>query len=47
LRYYYKSYDDQTIRVVDLKRFDLDAKTIKMLTTKSKQSLVDMSDQIK
>jgi choloylglycine hydrolase len=47
LRYYYKSYDDQTIRLVDLKQFDLDAKTIKMLTTKSKQPLVDMSDQIK
>jgi len=45
LRYYYKSYDDQTIRMVDLKQFDLDAKTIKMLSTKSKQPTVDMSEQ--
>jgi len=27
--------------------FDLDAKTIKMLSTKSKQPTVDMSDQFK
>jgi choloylglycine hydrolase len=47
MRYYYKSYDDQTIRMVDLKQFDLDAKTIKMLSTKSQQPTVDMSDQFK
>jgi choloylglycine hydrolase len=47
LRYYYKSYDDQSIRMVDLKQFDLDAKTIKMLGTKGKQPIVDMSDQVK
>lgn len=47
MRYYYKSYDDQTIRMVDPKQFDLDAKTIKMLNTKSKQPMVDMSDQFK
>jgi choloylglycine hydrolase len=47
MRYYYKSYDDQTIRMVDLKQFDLDAKTIKLLNTKSKQPMVHMSDQFK
>jgi len=39
-RYYYKSYDDQTIHMVDLKKFDLEAKTIKMLSTKSAQPIV-------
>jgi len=47
LRYYYKSYDDQTIRMIDLKQFDLDAKTIKMLSTKSEQPIVDMSAKVK
>ncbi|WP_199728352.1 linear amide C-N hydrolase [Achromobacter sp. K91] len=28
LRYYVKSYDDQTLRLVDLKSFDLDAKAV-------------------
>ncbi|MCD6046033.1 MAG: Choloylglycine hydrolase [Gammaproteobacteria bacterium] len=46
LRYYYKSYDDQTIRMVQLKHFDLNAKTIKTLSTKGKQPVVDMSDQL-
>ncbi len=45
--YYYKSYDDQTIRVVDMKEFDLDAETIKMLSTKSEQIFVDMTAQVK
>lgn len=47
MRYYYKSYDDQTIRMVDLKQFDLNAKTIRMLSTKSKQPIVDMTAQVK
>lgn len=47
LRYYYKTYDDQTIRMVGMKEFDLDAKTIKILSTKSEQPTVDMSDQFK
>lgn len=46
LRYYYKSYDDQTIRMVQLDRFDLNAKTIKLLDTKGKQPVVDMSDKL-
>ena len=44
LRMYYKSYDDQTLRVVDLNRFDLDAKEIMRLPTASEtQPVVDMS----
>ena len=43
LRMYYKTYDDQTIRMVDLNRFDLDAKEVKKLSTKSDQPVVDMS----
>ncbi len=46
LRYYYKTYDDQTLRMVDLKKFDLDAKTVKKLKTKSDQPIVDMSKQL-
>jgi choloylglycine hydrolase len=44
LRVYYKSYNDQTIRMVDLKRFDLDAKEIMRLPTAADtQPVIDMS----
>lgn len=44
LKVYYKSYDDQTIRMVDLKRFDLDAKEVMRLPTAvDAQPVVDMS----
>jgi len=44
LRMYYKSYDDQTIRMIDLNRFDLDAKEVMKLSTGSgTQPVVDMS----
>ncbi len=33
LRMYYKSFEDQTIRMVDLNRFDLDAKEVMRLPT--------------
>ncbi len=45
LRFYYKTYDDQTIRMVDLKTFDLDAKEIKKLPTNTEQPIVDMSSK--
>jgi choloylglycine hydrolase len=35
LKYYYRTYNDQTIRMVDLNKFDFDAKTVKKLTTKT------------
>ncbi|EJW11034.1 Choloylglycine hydrolase [Rhodovulum sp. PH10] len=47
LRYYYRSYEDQTIRMVDLKQFDLDAKTVKTMSTKGTQPVVDMSTRLK
>jgi choloylglycine hydrolase len=44
LRMYYKSYGDQTLRMVDLNRFDLDAKEVMRLPTATDmQSVVDMS----
>ena len=43
LRMYYKTYDDQTIRMVDLNKFDLDAKEVKKLATDGEQSVIDMS----
>jgi choloylglycine hydrolase len=48
LRYYYKTYDDQTIRMVDLRKFDPNAKEVKKLDTMgTKQSTVDMSSEAK
>jgi choloylglycine hydrolase len=47
LRYYYKSYEDQTIRMVDLKKFDWQAKSVKLMSTKSDQPIVDMSTMVK
>ena len=47
LRYYYKSYDDQTIRMIDLKRLDLNAKSIKLISTKGQQPIFDMTGQVK
>ena len=46
LRYYYKSYDDQTIRMVDLKRLDPHKKEIRLLSTKSEQIIIDMTDEV-
>ena len=46
-RFYYKTYDDQTIRMVDLSKFDLNAKPIKKISTESEQPIVDMTDKLK
>ncbi len=43
LRMYFKTYDDQTVRMVDLNKFDLDAKEVKKLSTKGEQTVIDMS----
>jgi choloylglycine hydrolase len=46
LRIYYKSYDDQTIRMVDHNHFDLNAKDVMRLPTPTTfQAVVDMSGQ--
>ncbi len=46
LKIYFKSYDDQTIRMVDMKRFDLDAKEVMRLPSiTGPQQVVDMTGQ--
>lgn len=47
MKYYFKTYEDQTIRMVDLKKFDLDGKTIKKITTASKQPIEEVSTKLK
>ena len=47
LRYYYKTYDDQTIRMIDLSKFDFNSKTIVKISTKSEQPIVDMTGKLK
>ncbi len=46
LRYYFKTYEDQTIRMVDLRAFDLQAKEIKKTSTKGRQTFVDISKEL-
>lgn len=47
LRYYYKGYEDQTIRMIDMKQLDLNAKEVKMFPTRSSQPIVDMTSKLK
>jgi len=48
LKYYFRTFEDSTIRVVDLKRFDLDAKVVKKLDPSIfKQFAVDISKDLK
>lgn len=47
IRYYYNSYDDQTIRMIDLSKCDLNAKTIKKISTRSEQPIVNMTSKLK
>lgn len=47
LKYYFKSYADQNIKVIDLKKFDLDAKTIKTANASGDTVAVDISSQLK
>ena len=54
MRYYWKTYDDQTIRMVDLKALRLDdpslaigsAPKVRLLSTATAQPIVDMSSQL-
>ena len=47
LRFYYKTYNDQTIRMIDMKELDLGAKEIKKFAAVSDQSIVDMTSKLK
>lgn len=45
-RYFFKTYDNQNIRFVNLKKFDLTSKTIKKTSTESSQLFTDISKQL-
>ena len=47
LKYYFKSYNDQTIKVVDLNQFDLNDKKIKSLDVTGVSKALDISSQLK
>jgi choloylglycine hydrolase len=47
LCYYYKTYNDQSIKMVDMKKFDLDAKKIILLNTDGEQPIHDVSKDLK
>ncbi len=47
LKYYYKTYEDQEIKFVDLNQFDLNAKTIKKMEVKGKQKSLDVSSMLR
>ena len=47
LKYYWKSYDDQSIRVVDMKDLDLSGKSLLLLSTKGKQTVLDVTKEMK
>ena len=47
MKYYYRSYDDQTIKFIDLKQFDLDGKTIKSVKAEGMQKSFDASSMLR
>lgn len=47
LKFYWKTYDDQTIRVVDMNALDLDGQNPLKLSTKSEQRPLDMTKDMK
>jgi len=47
LRYYYKTYDDQNIKMVDMKKFDPNSKKILKLHTLTQQKYEDVSAKLK
>jgi choloylglycine hydrolase len=47
LKYYFKTYEDQTIKMVDLNAFDKNAPELKIANTSGTQSYVDISNQLK
>lgn len=46
LRYFYRSYADQTIRFVDLRQFDLNAPSIKAMKIRGKQKKYNISSKL-
>jgi len=47
LRFYYKTYEDQTIKMVDITKMNKNGKTIKRLTTNAKQNHLDVTQKLK
>lgn len=47
LKYYFKTYDNQTIKMVDLTQFDFKASTIKQVTTSGKGQALDISSSLR
>jgi len=47
LRYYFKSYADQTIRSVDMKQSDLSSKEIKLFSIRSEQPIMDVTVRLR
>lgn len=47
LRYYYKTYNDQTIKEFDLNSFDANSKDILVLNTASEQSVENVNKELK
>ncbi len=47
LKYYYKTYNDQTIREFDLSSFDANSKNILILNTESEQTVENVNNKLK
>lgn len=47
LKYYFKTYDDQIINVVEMQNFDKNGKEVFYLSTKKQKSYVNATDQLK
>lgn len=47
LKYYFRTYKDQDIKFVDLNKFDLNAKDVKMLKVSGENKATDVSSQFK
>ena len=47
LKFYFKTYDDQSIKVIDLNKFDLNSKAIKSAATKGTTKVIDMTSALK
>lgn len=47
LKYYFRTYDDQTIRYVDMNRLDLNARTVKKVSTASTNRAIDFTGSLK
>ena len=47
LEYFYRTYNDQAIKSVNLKKFDLDAKEIKTLKTSGEQKIYDVTSTLR